>query len=63
MLSCLRVAAVWDVWCSLIKGRVRAHRVVEPNPIINDPFCLETVRCPASDRKAICRERVICIMH
>lgn len=41
--SCLRLAEVCDVRCSLIKGGVRALRVVEPNPVIDDPFCLEAV--------------------
>lgn len=47
MCSCrfsyLCVAEVCDVWCSLVKGRVRSLRVVELNPVINDPFCLESV--------------------
>ena len=37
------MAEVCDVWSALIKGRVRALLVVELNPVINDPFCLESV--------------------
>ena len=34
---------VCDVRGALIKGRVRALGVVEADPVIDDPFCLEAV--------------------
>ena len=37
------MAEVCDVWCSLIKGGVRTLRVVEPDPVVDDPFCVEAV--------------------
>ncbi|MFT7107557.1 MAG: hypothetical protein ACJAVT_002081 [Yoonia sp.] len=38
----LRVGEVCDVRCPLIKGGVRALRIVKSNPVIDDSFRLET---------------------
>ena len=47
MCSCrfsyVRLDEVCGVQRALIKGGVRALRVVEPDPIIDDAFCLEAV--------------------
>jgi hypothetical protein len=37
------VAKVCDVRCPFIKGGVRALRIVKSNPVIDDPFRLESV--------------------
>ncbi len=40
-------ASVWPKYAvsgvRLSSGGVRALRIVKPNPVIDDPFCLETV--------------------
>jgi hypothetical protein len=41
--SCLLLREVCDVRGALIKCRVRALGVVEADPVIDDPFCLEAV--------------------
>ena len=39
----LRLGIESNVRCLFIKGGVRALRIVKADPVIDDPFCLETV--------------------
>jgi len=56
LLFVFPLVEVCGVGRAIIKGSVRARGAVEPGPVINDPFGLEPVHCPAGDCNAICRK-------